>query len=76
MTQQRSYIGLLHTSTVVFFPLWKKYVYFEQEKRNLSVLSIRKATLERMLAVVGCCLPTPWAEQGEMGLNFSKTGFD
>ena len=74
MTQQRSYIGLLQTSTVVFFSLWKKYVYFEQEKRNLSFLSIRKATLERI--VIGCCLPTPWAEQGEMGLNFSKTGLN
>lgn len=30
--------------------------------------------LERI--VIGSCLPTPWAEQGEMGLNFSKTGLN
>lgn len=72
MTQQRSYIGLLHTSTVIFFV--EKYVYFEQEKRKSTVSSIRKAMLERVVS--GCCLPTPWAEQGEMGLNFSKTGLN
>lgn len=72
MTRQRSYIGLLHTSNLIFFV--EKYVYFEQEKRNLSVSSIRKPVLERI--VIGCCLPTPWAEQGEMGLNFSKTGLN
>lgn len=48
--------------------------YFEQEKRNSSVSSIRKAMLERI--VIGCCLSTPRAEQGEMGLNFSKTGLN
>lgn len=52
----------------------KKYIYFEQGKRNLSVSSIRKPMLERI--VIGCCLPTPWVEQGEMGLNFSKTGLN
>ena len=72
MTQQRSYIGLLHTSTVIFFV--EKYVYFEQEKTNSSVSSIRKAMLERIM--IGCCLSTPWAEQGEMGLNFSKSGLN
>lgn len=45
-----------------------------KKKRNLSVSSSRKAMLERI--VIGSCLPTPWAEQGEMGLNFSKTGLN
>lgn len=26
--------------------------------------------------MIGCYLPTLWAEQGEMGLNFSKTGLN
>lgn len=72
MTQQRSYIGLLHISNAIF--LRGKYAYFKQEKRNLSILSIRKAMLEKLVIV--CCLPTPWAEQGDMGLNFSKTSLN
>lgn len=52
----------------------EKYVYFEQEKRNLSISSIRKAMSEGIM--IGCYLPTLWAEQGEMGLNFSKTGLN
>lgn len=52
----------------------EKCVYFEEEKRNLSVSSIRKPMSERV--VIGCCLPTPWVDRGEIGLNFSKTGLN
>jgi hypothetical protein len=51
-----------------------KHVYFEQETRTLSISSIRKALLKR--TVTGHCLSPPQAKQGEMGLDFSITGFN
>ena len=49
-------------------------MFILNKKKETSVSSIRKAMLESI--VIGCCLPTPWAEQGEMGLNFSKMGLN
>lgn len=59
-TAKEFYRLLVHIKCNLF--LAEKYIYFEQQqKRHLTVLSIRKATLERV--VIGCCLPTPWADR-------------
>lgn len=63
-------MGLLHTSNGIFLSL-QKNVYFEQQKKKFECFKNQEGYVGG-----GCCLPTPWAEQGEMGLNFSKTGLN